>query len=44
MDNMYLTCHLTVLLLEVISQLFQTLILTSQVGVELGGRLPQDAL
>lgn len=44
MDNRYLTCHLTVLLLEVISQLFQPLILTSKVGFELGGRLPQAAL
>lgn len=44
MDNMYLTRHLTVLLLEVISQLFQPLILTSQEGVELGDCLPQAAL
>lgn len=43
-DNLYLTCHVTVLLLEVISQLFQPLIFTAQQGVKLGSRLPYTAL
>lgn len=41
---MYLARHVTVLLLEVISQLFQPLIFTGQEGVQLGGCLPYTAL
>lgn len=43
-DNLYLTCHVTVFLLEVISQLFQPLVFTVQQGVKLGSCLPYTAL